>query len=94
MNLLIFILICYGMTQIIVYGSIFDEYRPSNKFFHCSMCIGFHVGWVVYLLSFLTDFIFLGNFNLIALFFLSCISSGTSYVLCNIFTDEGISIKK
>lgn len=93
-----FILICFGMTQIIVSGSIFDEIRPTEgllgKLFHCSMCMGFHVGWIVYILSFLTEAFNLGNFNLIMMFFYACLSSATSYLMCILVDDDGFRISK
>jgi hypothetical protein len=57
MDLLFFVLVAYGMTQIIVYGSIFNKVRPAKErfwglaeLFHCPMCMGFWVGvflWVI-----------------------------------------------
>ena len=51
MNLVWFILCAYGLTQILVYGSIFDKIRPKKtwlngfgELFHCPMCMGFWVG--------------------------------------------------
>jgi len=41
MLLLVFILACYGLTNILTYGKIFDKIRPKEHFFHCSMCVGF-----------------------------------------------------
>jgi len=47
MELLTFILIAYGLTQILVYGEIFNRLRPKKGrlkgFATCPMCIGFHV---------------------------------------------------
>ena len=51
MDLFYFILAAYGLTQILVYGSIFNKVRPPRqwlhgfgKLFHCPMCMGFWVG--------------------------------------------------
>ena len=33
MSLLYFILMCYGLTQLLVYGSIFNKVRPAKGFF-------------------------------------------------------------
>ena len=53
---LFFILVCYGISNIIVYGSIFDgmrkffEKKNPNGFgalFGCMMCTSFWVGFVV-----------------------------------------------
>ena len=92
-ELLTFILCAYGLTQILVYGKIFSRLRPKKgklgELANCSMCMGFHVGWVLMLLSPFTE---LFNFDVSAANFLllSCLSSGTSYVLNMIFGDEGI----
>jgi len=83
MDLINFILACYGLTMILVYGKIFDIIRPKHHFFHCTMCMGFWAGiftWLFLPVSF--------NF-LIAGF----ISSGTSYFLSKLIDDEGLAIK-
>ena len=94
MFILLFILACFGLTQILVYATILDCIRPKQglwgELFKCPMCMGFHVGWIVGLLSSVSTIINM-EFNIIDLFLLACISSGTSYVLCSIFTDFGIN---
>lgn len=99
MQLLYFILICYGLTQIVCYGKIFDDIRPSKEWFcgiglvfHCSMCMGFHVGGLVYFLSCFSK-LFTFEFNTIDMFFMACLSSGTSYILDKLIDDEGVRIK-
>ena len=93
MEIVFFVLAAYGLTQIIVYGKIFDRLRPKKgmmrKLFECPMCVGFHVGWFLMLLSPFTE---LFNFDVsVANFFLlGWISSGTSYIFNMIFGDEGI----
>ena len=98
MELLYFVLAAYGLTQILVYSDmpIIKRLRPSKQFaagygkvFHCPMCMGFHVGWFLLLLSPFTELI---NFDItVANFFLlGWLSSGTSYILNMIFGDEGI----
>ena len=98
MELLYFILVAYGLTQILVYSDLplLKRLRPPKeacrgygKVFHCPMCIGFHVGWVLMLLSPFTE---LFNFDVtVANFFLlGWLSSGTSYVFAMIFGDSGI----
>jgi len=88
MNLLYFILIAYGITQILVCGSIFDKIRPKHKFFHCPMCIGF---WVGVFLCLINPFCTLYNYDVsfVNCFLLGSLSSGTSYVLYSIFGDNG-----
>ena len=96
MDLVYFILIAYGLTQILVYGSIFDPIRPTagklGELFQCSMCLGFWVGIFLYGLSFYTE-LFTFELNLVNPFLLGCLSSGTSYILSQLFDDEGIKIK-
>jgi hypothetical protein len=92
MSLLWFILTCYGLTQILVYGSIFNKVRPKHHFFHCPMCIGFWSGVLVFLISPWTE-LFTFELNIINLLLCGWISSGTSYVFCTLFGDEGINVK-
>jgi hypothetical protein len=92
-DLLYFILAAYGLTQILVYGKVFDAIRPTRgwlgELFKCPMCVGFHVGWILMLLSPYTE---LFNFDVTAVNYLilGCLSSGTSYVLNMVIGDEGI----
>ena len=100
-ELIFFILVAYGLTQIVVYSDmpLLAKIRPNKesfmgygKVFHCPMCMGFHIGWFLCLLSpFTTLFTF--EINLANLFLLGCLSSGTSYILNMVFSDEGINIK-
>lgn len=92
MNLIIFILACYGMTMILVYGKIFNSIRPKYHMFHCTMCMGFWVGILVNLLMF-KEKINIFNNLLTGSFLSGCISSGTSYLLSRIIDDEGFNIK-
>ena len=96
MWLLYFVLVCYGLTNILVYGSIFNCIRPKQglwgELFKCPMCMGFHVGYVVALLMNLSS-LFSVSTNIVDTFLLACLSSGTSYVLCSLFTDFGINFK-
>ena len=96
MFLIAYILACYGLTQILIYGTIFDGIRPKQglwgELFKCPMCMGFHVGWFVALLMNLSNLINVST-NIVDTFLLSCLSSGTSYVLCSLCTDFGINFK-
>lgn len=83
MNLLSFILSCYGMSMILAYGKIFDKIRPNYYYFRCTMCLGVPVGMFNWLLLDLP-------FNF---FIAGCISSGTSYLLSRLVDDDGITIK-
>lgn len=93
MSLLWFILTCYGLTQILVYGSIFNKIRPKHHFFHCPMCIGFWAGALVFLISPWTE-LFTFERNVVNLLLCGWLSSGTSYVFCTLFGDEGINVKR
>jgi hypothetical protein len=88
-----FILVCYGLTQILVYGSIFNKIRPKQHFFHCPMCMGFWVGVIVCLISPETE-LFTFEINAVNLLLCGWLSSGTSYALCMIIGDEGINVKR
>lgn len=100
-QLLLFILIAYGMTQILVYSDmpVIKKLRPHKasykgygKVFHCPMCMGFHVGWFLMLLSPWTE-LFTFEISLANALLLGCLSSATSYVLNMVFGDDGIQIK-
>ena len=87
-----FILACYGLTQVLVYGSIYNSIRPKHHFFHCPMCMGFWSGVLVCLISPWTE-LFTFETNLVNLLLCGWLSSGTSYALCMIIGDEGINVK-
>ena len=86
--LVYFILCAYGLTQILVFSTLFNKIRPSHHFFHCPMCVGF---WVGVLLVFLNPFteLFTFDVSLVNAFLLGCLSSGTSYALCMLISDGG-----
>ncbi len=88
MDLVQFILACYGLTMILMYGKIFNKIRPKTGFFGnlltCSLCTGFWSGLFMWLVS-NTSF----NF-----FVAGCISAGTTYILDKIIDDDGLVIKK
>jgi hypothetical protein len=96
-ELLYFVLAAYGLTQILVYAKVLDGLRPTTgwlgQLFSCPMCIGFHVGWILMLLSPYTE---LFNFDVtpVNYFILGFVSSGTSYVLNMLFGDEGLNLTK
>ena len=88
------------MTQIVVYGEIFNPIRPSKEFlngfgklFHCPMCMGFWVGALLFTLNGFTE---LFTFDYTFANFLICgwISSGTSYFISMLVNDDGIKINK
>ena len=89
MELIYFILCAYGMTQILVYGSIFNKIRPEHHFFHCPMCVGFWIGVFLAGINRYTE-LFTFDTSVINCFLLGCLSSGTSYILCTLFGDNGV----
>lgn len=97
MDLLFFILSSYGLTQILCYGKIFEKWRPIHgkwgELFSCSMCMGFWVGLFLGGIDPFTKLFSLST-NLVDSILLGFISSGTSYLLDKIVSDEGIQIQK
>jgi len=95
-TLVYFILCCYGLTQILVYGSILDSIRPKEgklgELFRCPMCLGFWVGLILWALNSYTG-LFSFDDSLVTGVLLGCLSSGTSYILTMLFDDEGIKVK-
>lgn len=91
MSLIYFILISFGMTQIITYGTIFNKIRPSYHFFHCPMCIGWWVGLFLWAINPYTELITF-DYSAMTGFLLACLSSGTSYVFNMVVGDDGINL--
>lgn len=86
MNLLLFILVSYGVTSILVHGSIFSSLRmfvfrrfrqPWNSFFMCPLCVGFWAGLLVSLTGMLpvTGFFFYDG----------CIAAGVAHMITTFF---------
>ena len=97
MSLLTFVLCCFGFTQIIIYGTIFDRIRPTQgwlgKLFNCSMCVGFWAGLILWGINDYTTLFIFDN-SILTGFLLGCLSSGTSYILCQIIGDEGVRYER
>ena len=89
MDLVYFILISYGLTQILTYSKLLNKIRPKHYFFHCSMCIGFWVGVFLLVTNRLTE-LFTFEHSLYNAFVLGCLSSGTSYILAMLVGDKGV----
>jgi len=91
MNLLAFCLTAFGATQIIVYSKLIA--RPDQgwvgHFLNCPMCVGFHVGWILMLIP---NSLFQFDSTIFNGFVLGCISSGTSYLLSMVISDDGIQL--
>jgi len=96
MSLIYFILCAYGLTQILVYGSILNLLRPTHgrlgELFKCTMCMGFWVGVFLFGINGLTE-LFSFDYNLTNAFLLGCLSSGTSYIINMVFGDHGIKLE-
>ena len=96
MSLVYFILVAYGLTQILVYGKILDKIRPTQgwagELLSCPMCTGFWVGIFLWAINNHTE-LFIFDYSPATAFLLGCLSSGTSYVLNMVFGDSGINIR-
>ena len=96
MDLVYFALTAYGLTQILVYGKIFQDIRPSREkfkgFFHCPMCVGFWSGSFLFGINGFTE-LFTFDYNLANFFILSWLSSGTSYLLDQFMGDFGFRLE-
>lgn len=97
MDLLYFILCAYGMTYILIYGSIFNSVRPKKgklgELFKCSLCTGFWVGVFLWSINSHTE-LFTFSYNLINGLLLGSLSAGTSYFISSVLDDFGLKIKK
>ncbi len=89
MNILIFILVAYGMTGILVYGKIFEGFREKCIVLKCAQCTGFWVGVLLWLLNIGTE-LFTFDYSLVTGFMLGCLASGTSYILNMLVSDDGL----
>jgi hypothetical protein len=92
-----FCLISYGLTQILVYGKIFDPIRPKSgklgQLLKCPMCTGF---WVGLFLWFVRDYTQLFSFDgsIVTGFLLGCASSAAAYVGTMLVCDDGLKMFK
>ena len=96
LELAYFILSSFGLTQILVYGKIFDKIRPTQgwmgELLSCPMCTGFWVGLFLWSINSYTQ-LFSFDESPVTAILLGCISSATSYVLAMVFDDDGIKVK-
>ena len=99
LELVYFTLAAYGLTQILVYGTIFNKVRPSKQWlggfgelFHCPMCMGFWVGVLLWGINCQTE-LFNFEYNFANPFILGWLSSGTSYIMNMVFGDYGIKLE-
>jgi hypothetical protein len=91
-ELLYFTLASWGMTQILVYGTIFEN-QPDwfGTLIHCPMCTGFWVGVFLFGINGFTE-LFNFEYNIANLLILGCISSATSYAFNVVISDSGIKL--
>ena len=92
MDLLWFVLTSYVLTQILVYGKIFDRVRPDHTFFHCPMCVGFWVGVFLCIINPFTE-LFIFELSVVNFFICGWLSSGTSYLLSALIDDNGFKME-
>jgi hypothetical protein len=94
--MLTFTIACIGMTQIIIYGSIFDRIRPTQgwmgKLLSCPMCTGFWTGIILWAISPYTG-LFTFDMTPVTAFILGCYSSMVCYFASMLVTDWGLQIK-
>ena len=95
MQLLMFVLASYGLTLILLYGSIFNSIRPKNgklgELFKCPLCMGFWTGVFILFISSWSE-LFTYEVNLVNLLIMGWLSSGTSYFLDMVVDDSGIKL--
>ena len=93
--MLTFTIACVGMTQILVFGKIFNKIRPTEGWFgdlfKCPMCTGFWTGVFLWAINGFTE-LFTFDYSLITGFVLGCLSSGTSYILTMMMGDCGFKL--
>lgn len=96
MGLVYFILCAYGMTYILLYGSIFNPIRPKKgklgELFKCPLCLGFWVGVFLWSINYFTE-LFTYDYNFINALLLGSLSAGSSYFLSMILDDFGLKLR-
>jgi hypothetical protein len=94
-ELLTYMIASAGITNIVVYGSIFDRIRPKKgwfgKLFNCPMCLG---TWVGFALCGLAGWTELFNIEPTLMNYALCgaISSFSAYAFAMMIDDKGIRI--
>lgn len=94
MEVVIFILVCYGITSIVIYGSIFYPIISRTKgmlndLLTCPLCfstwVGFFIGWALLASGFETPIhSYLDIPNLIDIFFCGMLSAGGVWLIENL----------
>ena len=95
MQLVMFVLASYGLTLILLYGSIFNSIRPKNgkagELFKCPLCMGFWTGIFILFISQWSE-LFTYEVSWANALILGWLSSGTSYFLDMIVDDHGFKV--
>ena len=98
MELIYFILSAYGLTQILIYGSIFNKIIPLRDWlvgygilFHCPMCMGFWTGLFLFGINEYTE-LFTFEYTFANALILGWLSSGTCYLLSMLVNDFGLKL--
>ena len=93
--MLTFTIACVGMTQILVFGKIFNKIRPTKGWFgdlfKCPMCTGFWTGVFLWAISPYTE-LFTFDHSLVTGFVLGCYSSIVCYFASMLVNDYGLNI--
>ena len=97
MTFIWFCLISYGLTQILVYGKIFDPIRPKSgklgQLLKCPMCTGFWVGLFLWSVKDYTQLFTFDN-SFVTGLLLGFAGSAAAYVGNTLFGDEGLKVEK
>lgn len=97
MTLIIFILVSYGISNIVIYGSIFQSFRDYcekvspkffGKLFTCMICLPTYCGFLMSIGAHLTGLIQFSPFGsyglnipILAIFLDGCLASGSVWIL-------------
>ena len=90
-ELLVFILITFGVTTIIVNSKVFKGIRGQSYLLNCSMCTGFWIGALTAYLSASTTLMDFDH-NIVTIIMLGALSAGTSYILDKLVNDDGLQM--
>ncbi len=94
--MLTFTIACVGMTQILVFGKIFNKIRPTKGWFgdlfKCPMCTGFWTGVFLWAISPYTE-LFTFDHSLVTGFVLGCYSSIVCYFSSMLVNDYGLNVR-
>lgn len=97
MTFIWFSLTTHGLTQLLVYGKIFDPIRPKSgklgQLLECSMCTGFWVGLFLWSVKDYTQLFTFDN-SFVTGLLLGFAGSAIAYVGNSLFGDEGLRVEK